>query len=111
MVNEYTAFFHGKVIAICEAIKSEKIGIIAGSRTLVSLHFELFDDKKDEDFLQFLAIDSETDHLPVDWERKNWSKEALERKDKEIEEYELFYKNAVFSACDKLVQRFSIKKY
>ena len=29
MVDEHTAFLHGKIIAICEAIKSEKIGIIA----------------------------------------------------------------------------------
>jgi len=30
----------------------------------------------------FLAINSETDHLPVDAERKNWSIEALQRKTK-----------------------------
>lgn len=110
MIDNRTAFLQGKIIAICEAIKSEKIGVIAGSRTLVSLHFELFDEN-DEDFITFRAIDSETDHLPVDWERKNWSKGALEIKDKEITEYELFYKDEVFLACEKLIERFTIKNY
>jgi hypothetical protein len=31
--------------------------------------------------LSFVAISSETDHLPADYERQNWSDEALERKD------------------------------
>lgn len=109
MIEEQTAFFYGKIVAICEAIKGEKIGIIAGSRTLVSLHFELFDEN-DEDFMFFIGVDSETDHLPVDWESKNWNKESLERKDKEIAEFEVFYKDDVLSACEKLIRRFSIYK-
>ena len=109
MTNEYTAFLHGKIVVICEAIKSEKISIIAASRILNSIRFEL-SEENDEDFMFFVRVDSETDHLPVDWERKNWNKEALERKDREIEKYELFYKDEAFSACEKLIERFSIYK-
>ena len=78
--EKYKAFLQGKIVAVCEAILAEEIGIILGVRKLKYLsHLKLND--HDEDFLFFIGIDSETDHLPVDWERKNWSVEALERKE------------------------------
>ena len=105
--EEYPIFIRGKIVAICEAMLREEIGIITGSRILKSLGFELFADH-DEDFSMFVAIDSETDHLPVDFERRNWSIEALERKDKEIENYEASAKADAFETCRKLIKRFAI---
>jgi hypothetical protein len=103
--DEYSIFLRGKVVAICEAILQEEIGVIAGSRQLNSLGHQLCDDF-DKDFRPFVAIDSETDHLPVDRERQNWSQEALERKDREISEYEIAAKEEAFEACKILIQRF-----
>ncbi|HLE64370.1 MAG TPA: hypothetical protein VI750_14560 [Pyrinomonadaceae bacterium] len=57
----------------------------------------------------FIGIDSETDHLPVDRERGNWSAEALARKDKQIVESEAFYKESAFAACRNLIARFDMK--
>lgn len=102
------AFLHGKIVAICELILQEEIGIILGSRKIVRLKHQLSDDF-DEDFAPFIGIDSQTDHLPVDSERKNWSVEALKIKDKEISEHELDFKADAFSACKKLIQRFQHK--
>ena len=56
----------------------------------------------------FDVVDSETDHLPVDIERRNWSAEALERKDAEIAEAEALFKDDVIAACRKLIERFAI---
>ena len=115
MANEtLSVFVRGKIIAICEAILNEEIGIIAGSRILNSLDHELRHSQvgqfeRDEDFILFVGIDSETDHLPVDRERANWSAEALARKDKEIAESEAFYKNSAFAACRHLIARFDMK--
>jgi hypothetical protein len=106
--EQYSAFIRGKIVAICEAILNEEISVIAGSRILKSLGYELWDDR-DEDFLSFVVIDSETDHLPVDWERGNWSVEALERKDEEIASAEALYKDDAFAACRKLIARFDMK--
>ncbi len=100
-------YIWGKIVAICEAVLAEEIGIIAASRRLSALGMELFDGH-DEDFIMFDAVDTETDHLPVDKERKNWSAEALKRKDAEIAEAEAFYKDEVFAACTKLIERFVI---
>jgi len=56
----------------------------------------------------FVAIDSETDHLPVDLERRNWSIKALERKDSEIANYELSARNDALETCRKLIKRFDV---
>jgi hypothetical protein len=106
--EEFAAFTRGKIVAICEAVLKEEIGVIAGSRRLKSLGYELCGDH-DEDFLVFVAIDSETDHLPVDQDRRNWGAEALERKDTEIAEAEALYKDEAFAACRKLIERFGLK--
>jgi hypothetical protein len=109
MLNEESsAFIPGKIIAVCEAILNEKIGVIDGSRMLKSLGFELCC-VHDEDFMAFVGIDSETDHLLVDCERRNWSAEALGRKDKEIAEAEAFYKDMAFEACKRLIERFDLE--
>jgi hypothetical protein len=104
-MEEY--YLRGKIVAICEATLAEEIGIIAASRRLSALGSELFDGRH-EDFIIFDAVDTETDHLPVDIERRNWSAEALKRKDVEIAKAEAFYKNDVIEACRKLIERFAI---
>ena len=115
MINEtHTVFVRGKIVAVCEAILNEEIGVIAGSRILNRLEFELIDYSvgkfdRDEDFIPFVAIDSDTDHLPVDRERVNWSAEALAQKDKEIAESEAFHKDSAFAACRNLITRFDFK--
>ena len=101
-------FIRGKIVAICESILAEEIGVIAGSRKLSSLGLELYGDR-DEDFGMFDGVASETDHLPVDSERANWSGEALERKDKEIARVEAFYKDDVFAGCKKLIEKFHLE--
>ena len=106
--TEFSAFLRGKVVAVCEAILDEEISVIAGSRRLKGLGYELCGGH-DEDFIAFVVINSETDHLPVDRERRNWSAEALERKDKEVAEAEAFYKGMAFEACRKLIERFDLK--
>ena len=100
-------YIRGKIVAICEAAVAEEINIISASRRLTALGLRLFDGHH-EDFNTFRGVDSETDHLPVDTERKNWSAEALKRKDEEIAEAEAIYKKDVTAACWKLIERFAI---
>ena len=109
-----SVFVRGKIIAICEAMLNGEIGVIAGSRILNRLEFELLNYPRgqfhrDEDFIPFVGIDSETDHLPVDRERENWSDEALARKDKQIADSEAHHKTSAFAACRKLIERFDVR--
>lgn len=114
--EEYEIFIRGKIIAICEAILNEEIGVIAGSRILCGLEHELLHREvgwfqNDEDFIEFISINSQTDHLPVDYERRNWSAEALKRKDEEIAKAEASHKEDAFEACRKLIERFDMKDF
>ena len=101
-------FIRGQIVAICESVLAEEMGVIAGSRRLNRLGLQLYS-AHDPDFITFTGVDSETDHLPVDAERANWSAEALERKDAEIAYAEKTYREDVFLACRKLIERFRLK--
>ena len=101
-------FIRGQLVAICESVLAEEMGVIAGSRRLNRLGLQLYG-ARDPDFVTFAGVDSETDHLPVDSERANWSAEALERKDKEIAHAEKIYREDVFEDCRKLIERFRLE--
>jgi hypothetical protein len=57
---------------------------ILAARDLSALRFSVDVPEDDPDFTCFVAIDSETDALPIGPEREQWSTEALSRLDKEI---------------------------
>ena len=95
-----------ELLDIAEAILRGDIGVILGSRRMQAFRFDL-GDEFDADFMTFVAVDSETDHLPVDDERRNWSDDALTRKDAEISEAEDFHRQEVFRACRQVIARFS----
>ena len=67
-IEQRSVYLRGKIVAICEAILREEMGAIAGSRVLNKLEIELLHHAtlgwftRDEDFLVFVAIDSEADH-------------------------------------------------
>ena len=110
--DEYLIYTRGKVVAIAQSILDEEIGVIAGSRKLCAYSSGLYrvaDGYLDEEyFIPFEAVDSETAHLPVDWERKNWSEEALKGKDVEIAEFEAKSKERIFEACRVLIRRYEV---
>lgn len=96
-----------KTIVVCEELIRGEIGVIAASRELVSLFAHMNMDNPD--FVFFKAVESETDHLPIGEERKNWNAEALKQKDIEISENELFYKNEMIETCQKVISKLKIK--
>ena len=103
--DEYRESRRESLVETAKAVINGDIGIILGSRQIHAYRFDLADDL-DDDFSLFIGVDSQTDHLPVDEERRNWSSEALSRKDLEIAEAEEFFKDDVLAACRKLIARF-----
>ena len=102
--EKYQCYLRGQMVAICEALLNEDIGVVNASRRLTSLGHELWENPNNvEGFTTFVAIESETDHLPVDKERHNWNEEALERKDKEIAEAEQSYRDSALQAASELL--------
>lgn len=106
-MGELTNSRRQELLDTAEAILSGRLGIILGSRRMQAFRFDLRDDL-DTDFMTFVGIDSQTDHLPVDDERRNWSEEALVRKDIEIAEAEEFHRTEVVEACRRIIARFAI---
>jgi hypothetical protein len=83
-----------------------RLGVIDAARELSRLAYWT-DLRSDADLTTFVAIDSETDALPVGNVRQYWSAEALQRKDPEIRHAEQLYRQAALEAAERLTKRFA----
>jgi hypothetical protein len=92
-----------RAIALARRILAGEIGLIEGCRALSSMRWELGDDVRDR-FIPFVAIDSETDDLPIGAVRDLWQPDALARKDLEISRCEQLYRTQVAEACMALIE-------
>jgi hypothetical protein len=104
-----------KIVEVAQAMLDGALGIIEGSRRLNDLRAAIGIYHLDEDFVGFVAIDSETDMLPICDVRKHWNGQALVEKDREVEEAERLYRAGALQDCRKLIARFgagcSISQY
>ena len=89
--------------ALARAVAGGESGLIDGARKLCALGYALGIDVDDPDFRTLVALDSETDALPVGSERENWAPNALLGKDAEIREAETRWGGDVRAACARLV--------
>ena len=101
--EEYTERQVQRLLTTAKAVHNATLGIVLGSREIARLVRAL--DLQDEQVARpFIAVDSETDHLPVGPERAHWSAEALAEKDTEIAEYESEARERILAAADDLVR-------
>ena len=75
-----------ELINMLNLIISEKINMLEGVRNVVHLRHNI-DLTDKEIFNYFVAIDSETDHIPLGKVREHWNKDSLENIDVEMNEY------------------------
>jgi hypothetical protein len=97
-----------KVAEIARGIIDGRFGILAGARQIRGYtggHLGL--DEFDPDLLTFIAIDSETDDLPLGDVRQYWAPDALEKKDAEIARFEARFRAKALTAAANLVARFT----
>src|SRR5438270_6748762 len=94
-----------KVVATAQRILSGELGIVAGARQLSGVRFDV-GAEHDSDFIFFVGVDSETDHLPVGDVRSRWSSDALKAKDEELRAYEASVRDKAIQVCKSLVQRY-----
>jgi hypothetical protein len=104
--DDYFVAKRSELVAKARQVLGGNLGIIEGYRALVALGNEADIEHLDEDFLTLIAVDSETDALPVGPERRLWDSEALRAQDRAIEDAEALYAEAVHRACERLVERF-----
>jgi hypothetical protein len=95
-----------KVVIAAEAILAGEIGIVAGARKQASLRFEV-EAENDADFIFFVGVDSQTDHLPLGDAEKHWNSAILESKRDEIKEYESLMKDRAHEASRNLLRKYA----
>jgi hypothetical protein len=67
-----------KIVETLECMLAGELSFIEGSRALSSLLHFADVDRMSEPFVTFVAIDSETDDMPLGDVKALWSKEALD---------------------------------
>jgi hypothetical protein len=86
---------------VAQAVLDGKTTFLEAVRTLVSLaHTDAVADV--EDRMLIIAIESETDDLPIGEVRRLWAPSALEEKDKVIARSEEFYRGQFLEACRRI---------
>jgi hypothetical protein len=89
------------------ALKAGTVPFLDGVRQLTALRFHVNASGFDKDFMPFVAVDSETDHLPPASALTQCSSEWLAKCEAEVKEVIERYETPIFDACDRLIQRFS----
>jgi hypothetical protein len=84
-------------------LQQDRVPFIEGVRRVLAIADEPRERAKDFDL--FVAIDSETDHLPADRVRQQCSAEWLATCDREAKEARLFYREALQHSIDQLLAK------
>lgn len=95
-----------EIALVASALAQRSVPLLEGVRRLASLSFGGENRNDDSDFVLFVAIDSETDHLPSESARPLCASAWLEQCDRELEEVEKTYGPSINAACERLIARF-----
>jgi Protein of unknown function (DUF2489) len=93
---------HRRAKEIAQSVLDGQIPVLEAVRELVSLaHTDAIADVEDRKFI--IAVQCETDHLPVGEVRKLWASYALKEKDVEIARAEESYRTDFLQTCRRIV--------
>jgi len=94
------------VVDAARGLEDGSVPFIDGVRRLAALRFDVSRLDHDPDFMLFVAIASESDHLPSQELRSQCAAAWLEQCDSEALGLEALYRSQVRAACTRLVGRF-----
>jgi hypothetical protein len=97
-----------EILQTAVAIIDKKIDIIEGCRKLVGLSYKTGISR--ELFYTFIGIASETEDIPSENERSQWSSEALLEKDNQKAKYISMIQIPVTEACREIIEVLSNSK-
>ena len=103
MDRRASGFERQRAREIAAAVLDGRTTVLEAVRELIPLaHTDAIADEEDRTLV--IAIDSETDALPVGEVRKQWAPHALEAKDAEIARAEELYKAQFLEACKRMAE-------
>lgn len=91
-----------KVLEISQSALDREIGVLEAARTLFGLVQAEPAIANKEDQILFVAIESETDNLPIGDVRNEWHPDRLIEKDREIAKCETIWGARVLAACERI---------
>ena len=104
--EEYINSVRAKIGHTAQEMINGNKNYLEGAVEIVSLYHEAEIEEQNKDFNIFIGIPSETDHLPIGEMRKNWSKEALEKHEAEIQETTKWAKDISLNQCSLLAKKY-----
>jgi hypothetical protein len=105
--GNHMAAVRSEVANTARALGSHDLPFLEGVRRLAALRLEVSRDHDDQDFMLFVAIGSQADHIPNAEARALCAESWLGECDKVTRELEHFYEQQVAAACKQLIERFS----
>ena len=106
--EDYMSAKRREVVDKATSLIKGSIDFLDGVRDMFSLQYEVSDDDADPDFRVFVAIYSETDHIPAAELRDFCSVSWLAKCDKDMEKVKETYRDEVIGACRRLIRRFAV---
>ncbi len=96
-----------EAVSLAKSILADEGDYLKNVSKLNSLRFELGKNEFDEDFIIFIEVSSETDHIPYGTARENCSTQWLEKCNKELSEIKTYYRDKIEISCKSIIGRFS----
>jgi hypothetical protein len=102
---EYRASVDEELRRVVLCLLEGEIGVIAASRALGQLRHHIAPawPEMGEALLPFIAVDSDTDALPIGAERAMWARSALAIEDHKIAEAEERFRDPIRAACHRIM--------
>lgn len=94
-------------MVLCRAMLDGELSFFEGAIQMCALRFNIRVSEDNPDIMIFIAIASETDHLPTLQTQQHWSANALHRLRPEFDKVETWAKSFSVRACHNLIARFS----
>lgn len=106
-MNEREMTERRRLVELAHAMLDGKLSFLEGAVQVHAIKNRLIGiAERDPDFDAFLTIMSETDHLPLEAQRRLWAPEALARLEPEFKRTEEWAKSFAPQACRNLIARF-----
>lgn len=105
--EQHVASVRAQIVQLVESMLAGNICFIEGAQQLTSLRHQAAIADNDPDFLVFVGVASNTDHLPIGAPRLRWSAEALARHQAEIDTASQWARKICGEACISILERFN----
>lgn len=109
-LNEWEEKARAKLVELCQAMLAGQLSYFEGAVEVCQIRHQIRVPDFDPDITAFVAISSETDHLPLERVRHRWSAEALQKLEPEFARTEQWAAPFASKACQHLVQRFGAQQ-